>query len=91
MSPEITNLKEDVKEIKSDLKANTEVTRKGFETINGRIKVLELAEAERKGRESMVKGNSIDWEGIIKLALKALAGAIVLATGLVALLQTLVN
>lgn len=90
MSPEINNLKEDINELKADVKTNTEVTRKGFETMNGRMKDIELWRARQEGRDEMSKGGQVDWNSLAKLAMKALGGAIAIGLILVQLIKELV-
>lgn len=90
MSPEINNLKEDIDELKGDVKANTELTRKGFETMNGRVKDVELWIAGQKAVQEISKGGQIDWNGLAKLAMKALGGAIAIGLVLVQLIKELI-
>lgn len=70
-----TELKRDIHELRDEVKANTKVTLEGFETMNGRVKTLELSEARRQGRESVSNGSDLDWK---KLALQLVG---ILATG----------
>lgn len=90
MSPEIHNLKEDVQEIKADIKANTDLTRQGFETMNGRVKKLEIFKAKQEAVQEISKGGQIDWNSLAQLALKALGGAIAIGLVLVQLIKELV-
>lgn len=66
MSPEIKDIKEYMKELRDELrgeiKLNTELTRTGFEKMNGRVKKLELKEAVRQGREGLSSGGDMTWK-----------------------------
>lgn len=75
---ELQEVKNDVKGLRAELKANTDLTRKGFETMNGRVKKLELKEAERKGRESVVKSD-YDWKTITKALIGIISTAVAIA------------
>lgn len=90
MSPEINNLKEDIQEIKADVRANTELTRQGFDTMNGRVKKLEIFRAQQEAVQEISKGGQIDWNSLAHLALKALGGAIAIGLVLVQLMKELV-
>lgn len=91
MAPEIKNLKEDISELKSDVKANTDLTRKGFEIMNGRMKTAEIWIAQQQAIQEVSKGGQVDWNNLAKLALKALGGAIALGLVLVQLLKEFIN
>lgn len=91
MSPEINNLKEDIGDLKAEVKANTELTRKGFETMNGRMKTAEIWIAQQQAIQELSKGGQVDWNNLAKLALKALGGAIALGLVLVQLLKEFIN
>lgn len=85
MSPEINTIQEDIRELRNEMRANTELTRKGFETMNGRVKKMELENAERKGKESVLKGSDLDWKkfafGLLGILTTASAIALAVAQG----------
>lgn len=85
MSPEINTIQEDIRELRNEMRANTEITRKGFEVMNGRVKQIELENAERKGKESVLKGSDLDWKkfafGLLGILTTASAIALAVAQG----------
>lgn len=70
-------LKAHLNDLKAEMQANTKLTTDGFSTMNGRVKTLEISEARREGRES-VMNTSIDFKklSIVVPVIIALAGAI---------------
>lgn len=64
MSPE--SLQQEIRDLRSEIRENTKLTKNGFETVNGRIKKLELAEATREGFEKGLVKGSLKIEGFWK-------------------------
>lgn len=64
MSPE--SLQQEIRDLRSEIRDNTNLTKKGFETMNGRVKKLELSEAAREGFEKGLVKGSLKIEGFWK-------------------------
>lgn len=74
----LKELRDQQRELRDEIKTNTELTREGFDKMNGRVKKLELSEANRIGRESVSKLADFGWK---KLAF-ALVGIMTTATAI---------
>lgn len=88
MSPEI--LRQELKDLQEDVRDNTKLTREGFDTMNGRVKKLELKQAYQEGAESATKvtlGDGGDWKKVTFKLIGLLVGIVALsstAAGIVA-------
>lgn len=84
---ELGELREDIKEIKSDLKSMRVSQDENFERMNGRVKTLELKQATQEGFEKAAKtiaplAGGLDWKNVVFRLLPILASIIGLASAL---------
>lgn len=70
---DIGEIKNDIKDIRADVKEVVQKVDAGFSTMDGRVKNLELEQARQQGRESVMKGSNMDW--------RKLSGGLILILG----------
>ncbi len=75
---DIREIKQQFRELRDELKQNTRLTQDGFEKMNERVQKLELDQARREGRDSVMNTADLDWKkvalalvGILKTAATA--------------------
>lgn len=56
---DVKEIKDAIKELRDDMKANTAITQQGFERMNGRVKSLELKQAYQEGTEKAAQAAGI--------------------------------
>lgn len=64
MSPE--SIQQEIRDLRNEIRENTNLTKQGFDTMNGRVKKLELTEATRQGMEQGLKTGSFKIESFWK-------------------------
>lgn len=72
MPTEIREIKDTVKDIQKDVKD-------GFSKVNGRISALEISEAKRQGRESVITSGEMDWKKMAFILGSIITGVVGLA------------
>lgn len=70
---------EEIKRIERKLEEQNKLIQEGFDKWGARVSKLELSEAERKGRESVMVGSSVNWSKVALSLAKSLGVALGLA------------
>lgn len=81
MTPE--TFQQDLRDLRKEIKENTELTKNGFETMNGRVKKLELDKAWRDGQDNGMKSGTLRIESFwkrIALGITIIVGILTLAS-----------
>lgn len=82
MSPE--SIQQEIRDLRREIGENTKLTKNGFETMNGRVKKLELDKAWRDGNDSGIKSGTLKMDGFWK----RIAVGITIAVGILSLAST---